>query len=127
MRRSIAVVDDMPFMLILLKHCLQAAGYDRVDTFYGPGELIESVRQGYAPGLIITDFQMPGLDGVEMLERIGGMLPAMRAIIVSGDPGAVLMSSSRFPILEKGSLDFHKRLVELVHQQTGRPEAVYSS
>lgn len=64
------VVDDNPYTVRAVKKCLEKLELlDRVDDFTDPlmaQEMIEKTRYD----LIITDNSMPGIDGVELAERV---------------------------------------------------------
>jgi two-component system KDP operon response regulator KdpE len=64
----IAVVDDDPKMIRLLRRNLETAGYQVVTATDGVSaiELIESET----PDLLVLDLVMPGMDGCEVLERL---------------------------------------------------------
>lgn len=69
------VIDDDPSLLFYIRQILQGRGYE-VKTYESPAQspLYKSpgcpcVLQGSCPDVIISDFNMPGLNGVELLER----------------------------------------------------------
>ncbi|MGQ9648954.1 MAG: HDOD domain-containing protein [Phycisphaerae bacterium] len=64
----ILVVEDDPDQLVLLTKCLSEAGY-RVMTASNGAEAI-AVDLAHAPQMVITDYQMPGMDGLELCRRL---------------------------------------------------------
>jgi diguanylate cyclase (GGDEF)-like protein len=69
---KILLVDDDPAMLRLLGHWLTGAGYS-VRTAADGLEAIEAVELD-CPDFIITDWEMPRLDGIGLCRRIRSML-----------------------------------------------------
>jgi len=65
---SVLVVDDSPVARKLVEHALPSDQY-RLITAKTGGEAIELFAE-HRPGLVITDWLMPDLSGVEVCERI---------------------------------------------------------
>lgn len=66
--KRILIVDDDLFISDLYSLELQKAGY--IVTTAGDGELGLSKMQIEKPQLILLDIAMPGLDGIQVLEKI---------------------------------------------------------
>ena len=93
--RRIALVDDDPLFLRVFAGNLQAAGYETV-CFNNPQQALESLQQGSAPDAYVLDWNMPGLDGLELFTRL-------RA---NGVPAPVLfLTSYGQPMFEEAALD----------------------
>lgn len=67
-KRRILVVDDSPLACALIKRGLSELGYD-VHTFEDPFLALEQVAY-LSPDLVVTDLNMPGLDGTELCRRL---------------------------------------------------------
>ncbi|MEW6683088.1 MAG: HD domain-containing phosphohydrolase [Nitrospirota bacterium] len=76
------IVDDEPFVLSALTRLLRRDGYEVV-TATGPGLGIE-LLQAQAVGVIVSDYRMPEMDGVEFLRRAREVVPDAIRIILSG-------------------------------------------
>jgi CheY-like chemotaxis protein len=109
-------------MLILIKHCLEVAGYERVRAFYTPGELLAAIERGYAPDMILSDFRMPGMTGDQLLRAASRLLPRMRGILITGNPDQARACSPETPVVEKGSMQFTQRLLEQIQRFAHRHE-----
>ena len=68
MRKTILVVEDNPEAREMVSFVLSAEGFSVLTAEDGQValELVRSER----PDLIITDIQMPNLDGIEMIKRL---------------------------------------------------------
>jgi two-component system cell cycle response regulator DivK len=65
---SILVIEDNPANLKLVRVLLSAEGYE-VRTAVDAEEALR-VLQTYRPRLILTDIQLPGMDGLELTRRL---------------------------------------------------------
>jgi two-component system cell cycle response regulator DivK len=66
--RRILVVEDNPLNLKLVRDVLQFAGYDVVAAQSGEEGL--RVAEADPPDLVLMDLQLPGIDGIETLNRL---------------------------------------------------------
>lgn len=81
MRRSILYVDDETMLLRLFE---QAFGdeYD-VRTFSEPGAALEALRE-FRPDIIISDQNMPGMEGTDVLREASVLSPGSFRILMTG-------------------------------------------
>jgi adenylate cyclase len=80
---KILIVDDEEGVRLSLKKVLQRDGYDILLAENGT-IAIEIVRQLNEIETVISDFKMPGLDGLETLTEIGKLNPEIIRIILTG-------------------------------------------
>lgn len=73
--KKILLVDDSSTMLMSMESVLQRAGF-QVDTA-GSGEAALGKVDGFQPDLMITDLNMPGMDGLTLV-REAKKKPGMR-------------------------------------------------
>lgn len=79
---EILLVDDNRQGLIARKTLLQELGYI-IRTATGGEEALELFsRQRF--DVVVTDFKMPSMDGIELIQRIRGLEPDARIILLSG-------------------------------------------
>jgi len=64
----ILVVEDNEKNMKLFRDVLQATGYSTLEATTGEEAIELSLSQ--APALVLMDVQLPGIDGVEALERL---------------------------------------------------------
>lgn len=80
-QRTIAVVDDDPRLLESLANLFESAGY-AVRIFASAHALLESGLDGL--DCLITDIGMPGMDGFQLRQAVGGARPQMPVFLVTG-------------------------------------------
>ena len=83
MTARLTIVDDDPAFTDFLQTLLKSRGY-AVDVFHRGGELLEALRGGLAPHVILLDVTMPDLDGLETLRAIRSAHPTAQVIMLSG-------------------------------------------
>ena len=79
----ILLADDDAAARDLVHRALAGDGHDVVATHDG-AEALDKLRAGAAFDLLISDVQMPGVDGIELIEKALAIAPGMRVIIMSG-------------------------------------------
>ncbi|MAF16969.1 MAG: two-component system sensor histidine kinase/response regulator [Marinomonas sp.] len=66
--KKILLVDDSMTMLMSMEGVLKRAGFDVKTATDGNQAL--GLIDSYAPDLVITDLNMPGMDGIELIKKI---------------------------------------------------------
>jgi len=67
--RTLLYVDDSPFFRNMLTPVLKAAGFD-VTTVGGAEEALDVLKKGQHFDVIVSDIEMPGMNGFELAEAI---------------------------------------------------------
>jgi CheY-like chemotaxis protein len=110
-------VDDDPAMLLMIDSLLQHAGY-RVTALDRPLEALARVRASpEAFDLIVTDFNMPEMTGLELAQALAFVAPDLPVVISSGYlsdemRAGALRAGVRGLLQKEYSLE---QLAELVH------------
>jgi two-component system, NtrC family, response regulator HydG len=78
----ILIVDDEPDMLENCSRILSRQGY--VCTTAGDGTSALAILEREVPDLLLTDFKMPGMDGMALLRRAHEIDPALPVIMITG-------------------------------------------
>jgi two-component system response regulator CpxR len=81
-KRTILCVDDNEQALSIRKLMLETRGY-RVLACTSGYQALEAFKQG-GVDLVLSDLQMPGLDGAALVQQIKEMSSATPAILFSG-------------------------------------------
>jgi CheY-like chemotaxis protein len=79
---EILLVDDNRQGLIARKSLLQELGYI-IRTATGGEEALE-LFSSQKFDVVVTDFKMPSMDGIELIQRIRDLEPEARIILLSG-------------------------------------------
>lgn len=94
--QSIGIVDDNPTALKHMRLLLEKAGYDDIQAYTDPLKALQ-VFSVSPPSVLLIDFMMPGLDGVELLARLQrtGAVSRTPVAMVSGcaDLDAIRLSA----------------------------------
>ncbi|WP_455714476.1 response regulator transcription factor [Anaerosporobacter sp.] len=68
--KTILAVDDEPHILELLQYNLENAGYEVVKAETGEEAMDYIENQSYEFAVVLLDWMLPGIDGIEVLKRI---------------------------------------------------------
>lgn len=80
----IFVVDDEPMLLELATVILEPQGYS-VRTFRDPSMALEAFRTAQTkPDLLITDYAMHPMNGMQLIEKFRELEPRQKILLVSG-------------------------------------------
>ena len=79
---QILLVDDEPGMLRYIKTLLEVDDY-KVETATTGEEAIEKIDTGLEPDLVLLDVLMPGIDGLQTLERLRQKQPSTKVVMLS--------------------------------------------
>ncbi|HEY9460531.1 MAG TPA: chemotaxis response regulator CheY [Paralcaligenes sp.] len=67
---KILVVDDFPTMRRIIKNLLKDLGFENVDEAEDGVQGLEKLRSGGLFELVVSDWNMPNMDGLTMLKEI---------------------------------------------------------
>lgn len=85
-RKNVLVVDDDPVTRHLLKSTLEAAGFAVATASDGAEALAQARRtDADAPELILLDVWMPGMSGLDVLNRLRGDGMHPRVVVMTSD------------------------------------------
>ena len=77
----ILVVDDDDNLRWVLQTQLEEMGYSVVTASGGEAALAEMDRE--PPSLVLTDWKMPGMSGIDLLDRMRHLHPEIPAVIIT--------------------------------------------
>ena len=81
--KKIIVVDDDSIVLSTLKMLLELEGFLNTDYFTEPQKALDFLKDN-APDLIISDFLMPDMNGIEFLAAAKNLYPDVSTILLTG-------------------------------------------
>src|SRR5438552_12367981 len=99
-KSRILVIDDEAAIRDSLRMTLEYEGYEFIGAATGQEGLALAERE--TPDLVLLDVKMPGMDGIEVLERLRNMNEALPVVVVSGH-GTI---STAVEATKKGAFDF---------------------
>jgi two-component system nitrogen regulation response regulator NtrX len=99
-RPRILVIDDEAAIRDSLKMTLEYEGYDFVAAATGQEGLALAERD--TPDLVVLDVKMPGMDGIEVLDRLRAMNDSLPVVVISGH-GTI---GTAVEATKKGAFDF---------------------
>src|SRR5215208_183309 len=99
-KSRILVIDDEGAIRDSLRMTLEYEGYEFMGAATGQEGLALAERE--APDLVLLDVKMPGMDGLEVLERLRHVNDAVPVVVVSGH-GTI---STAVEATKKGAFDF---------------------
>jgi two-component system chemotaxis response regulator CheY len=93
---EIAVVDDTAVSRGLLVNALEEIGIRHIEVFKNGAEALEHLKKR-PRHLVISDFNMPQLDGLGLLEGLRGYEPTARIgfVLVTGRSDATLIERGK--------------------------------
>lgn len=94
------IVDDEPAHMTALYHTLEDTGYD-VTAFPSPQQALEELHNR-SFDLVLTDLQMPGMDGISFLRATQELDPHLVGVVMTGH-GAI---DTAIEAMKAGALDY---------------------
>jgi two-component system, NtrC family, response regulator AtoC len=79
---NILLVDDEPGMLRYIRTLLEVDEH-KVQTASTGEEAVERVQKGLQPDLVLLDLLMPGIDGLQTLEKLRQLKPGLKVVMLS--------------------------------------------
>ena len=109
---KILIIDDNKLILRSLKESISKMGYTTLEAEDGETGLL--LVRNEQPDLVITDFQMPGIDGLEVLSKIRKLNISLPVILLTGFGDVVLTIKS----IQLGAFDFLEKPIDPVKLKT---------
>ena len=103
---KILIIDDNKLIRKVLKETLIRIGYNTVEA--GDGETGLRLVRSENPGLVITDYEMPGVNGLEVLSDIRKFNATIPVILLTAFGHVVLTIKS----IQLGAFDFLEKPVD---------------
>jgi len=78
----ILIVDDEPDMRLAVRNVLKLRGHDVVEAGDGPAAL--TILAGEDVDLMLLDIRLPGMDGIEVLEKAKKLKASLPVVMITG-------------------------------------------
>jgi DNA-binding NtrC family response regulator len=101
------VVDDDPDHLNVVSSILEETGYE-VERAEDAEQALARIH-AFDPALILTDLRLPGMDGVELLERVRTGMEAVEVIVMTGHEDM----TSAIGAMRAGAFDYVVKPIEV--------------
>lgn len=97
---TILIVEDDKNLQVTLSHILQEEGFEVISTMWGSMAL-EEVKRGKVD-LLLLDIMLPGMNGMQVLERVKKIDKHLPVIMITGYGSA----ESAVRAIELGAYDY---------------------
>ncbi|MCW8331616.1 sigma-54 dependent transcriptional regulator [Photobacterium sp. SDRW27] len=97
---EVLIIDDDQDVVDAYQHLLEVSGY-KAFASTDPTVALSMLDKNW-PGVVVTDMYMPGLSGMELLEKVKALDPDLPVIMITGH-GDIPMAVDA---VKKGALDF---------------------
>jgi signal transduction histidine kinase/CheY-like chemotaxis protein len=97
---TILLVDDEDIVRRATADMLSDIGYTIVEAASG-AEALRLVRDGAACDIVVSDYLMPGMNGVDLIRHLRDLVPGLPAMLISGYSTIAEGSGSDLPRLAK--------------------------
>ena len=106
-RTKLVAIDDDPAALELVREALSQEGVE-ILTATAPADGLELVSR-YHPAIVLLDLLMPGIEGMELLDRIVETSPTTDVILITGK----YSTDSAVEAIHKGASDYITKPVSI--------------
>ena len=104
----ILLAEDDEAMRAHLIRALERTGYAVIGV--GDGlEALDLVQRGERYDLLLTDIVMPGMDGIELAQKVSVIAPETRVMFITGFSAVTLRAGEALPQAKVLSKPFHLR------------------
>jgi DNA-binding NtrC family response regulator len=80
---NILVVDDDKPLNVMICKFIEKQGFEKVKAYYSGEELLSEIHKIKSP-IIIQDYELSGINGVEILKKVKSVNPKAEFIFLSG-------------------------------------------
>lgn len=106
---AVFLCDDVAAMRLVVRTVLELEDGISVVGEAGDGRTALEEIGRLRPDVLLLDLSMPELDGLEVLEQVGGVSPGTRVIVFSGYPRAQVAEAA----LERGARRYVEKGVDI--------------
>lgn len=106
---SILIVEDEPSTLELLKGIITMKYPDLALYTADNGKTGLELFIAHTPGIVMTDINMPEMDGAQMADNIRALKPDTQFIVLTGNSGKLVLENTG-----ERELEFNHRIIKPV-------------
>ena len=100
---TVLVIDDSPAVRAFLTEAVRVGGYHAV-VADEPVRVLDLVRSGERPDLVLCDVDLPGMSGFELQRHVEEIAPGTKFVFISAhraDHPAIREDAGRHKIVQK--------------------------
>lgn len=117
--KQILVIDDELAILDCVRMSLRSVPHYHISVCNNPGDALE-IMQTKMFNLVISDIQMPGLSGLDVLSAVVKMDPNLPVILMTGDADPDKMRTA----IQLGAFDFLRKPFEIAELHVAVKQAL---
>lgn len=84
----VAIVEDEEDLCRIYSAFLRSKGYNYIHITRTGEEMVERVRDGLRPSIMVVDYRLPGINGLEAAIEVAKVSLATSVIVASADQSA---------------------------------------
>jgi DNA-binding NtrC family response regulator len=115
--KRVVVVDDDQMIANMIADFLELLNVDVVGVFYNATECIQKITDGLEAEVVISDYDMGKVNGIELFEALELINSKITKILVTGNHYIARIATDRWPTILKGSPDYFEKLSDLVSEK----------
>jgi signal transduction histidine kinase/CheY-like chemotaxis protein len=96
----ILIVDDDPGVLTFLSDAVRDLGYEAI-TAADTESAVSLVELGDPLDVVLSDFKLPGMTGMELVARLCKIQPGLKGLLVTGNFDEIDRLQTSLPVLRK--------------------------
>ena len=104
---KVLAIDDDSIIRTLMSNSLSKAGYEVITAVDGESGLQKVIQE--KPDLVVTDFQMPGMSGLDVITEIQRIQPRIPVILLTAHGDVALTIKS----IQVGAYDFIEKPLQM--------------
>lgn len=85
---KVLIVEDDPAVRDVFTLCFQVIGVDFLAVADGT-QAVHVFEKDQKFDLVLSDFKMPGMNGLQLAEALHSISPAVRVVLISGSGGEI--------------------------------------
>ncbi len=110
-RKTILVVDDDGLVLDYVSVLLEKSNYHVLRAVSGELALRQAEAYNGTINLLLSDFEMPGMTGIELATAVCKQRPGIKVLLMSGFDGGMLVLNEGWHFLAKPFVESQLRAI----------------
>ncbi|NJM17132.1 MAG: response regulator [Bacteroidales bacterium] len=82
----IFIVEDEPAMQVLIEKTLKANHFKHIQKFNNGEDCVKAIENGELPDIVLQDFDLPGMNGLEVMIKAKNCTPKQSLSFYRGRP-----------------------------------------